>query len=247
LNLLEAKQALARKLDIDYSNIALNGLFTDSDLSGLIQFGLQRAWDYKPWPFKVVVKTTITGVNIDYYDYPTDMMNGSGYLLIVGGKEYKKLTIEDYLSWLQRNPTDNTRYWSENGTFVFINKNAYSQGVDNFDIYGRGMAPTLVNPTDLLPFSPTTDNEQYSGNEAIVQLAYSEALDSEKKRNPQAAEVERKKAYESLGLLWKPFAEMKANLQPQRSMFQTPNFFPGYIGRNSGDNPIGNFPERYWF
>jgi hypothetical protein len=235
----EAKYALARKLDINYDDIANNGLFTDADLSGYIELGLIRAWDYKPWPFTQAVKTGTTIANTDYYDYPQDVMNGSLYLLKVGGNEFKKLLMEDYLRFLQYNPSDTSRYWSEAQTYIFINKNAYTQGVDTFDLYGKGIAPHLSNPTDLLPFSPTTDNEEYSGNEAIVQLAYSEALDSEKKKNPQAAEVERKKAYQTLDLLWKPFADSKAFLQTQRPLFHAPNYFPDYP--NARRSPIGNF------
>lgn len=240
MNLLEAKQALATKLDIDYTNIAYNGLFTDADLGALIQFALQRAWDYKPWPFTFKVKTAPTGVAQDFYDYPIDMMNGSASIMIVGGKEYKKLTMEDYLLCLQADPTTSARIWTENVTFIFINKNAYSQGVDTFDVYGRGVAPQMVNPTDLLPFSPTSDTSQYSGNEAIIQLAYGEALDSEKKKNPNAAEVERKKAYQTLDLLWKPFAEQKANMQATRPIFNVPPYFAR--GYNRTGYPIGNFP-----
>ena len=166
-------------------------------------------------------------------------MNGSIYLLKAGGKEYKKLLIEDYLRWFEHNATDTTRYWSENQLYIFINKNAYAQGVDTFDLYGKALAPHLSATTDLLPFSPTTDNSEYSGNEVIIQLAYSEAMDSEKKKNPQAAEVERKKAYDTLQLLWKPFADSKAYLQPQRPLFNTPNYFPDYP--NSRQTPIGNF------
>jgi hypothetical protein len=240
----EAKYALARKLDINYDDIANNGLFSDADLSSYIQEGLIRAWDYKPWPFSQAVKTATTIANTDYYDYPQDVMNGSIYLLRAGNKEYKKLLIEDYLRWFAVNPADSSRYWAETQTYIFINKNAYSQGVDTFDLYGKAIAPNLTNPTDLLPFSPISDNEQYSGNEAIIQLAYSEALDSEKKKNPQAAEVERKKAYQSLDLLWKPFADTKANSQPQRSLFNVPNYFPDYP--NSRQSPIGNFNVPFW-
>lgn len=239
MNFSEAKYALARKLDINYDDIANNGLFSDADLAGYIQSALIRAWDYKPWPFTQGVKTATTIAATDYYDYPQGMMSGSIYLLKAGGKEYKKLLIEDYLRWFEHNPNDQTRYWSENQSYIFINKNAYAQGVDTFDLYGKLIAPHLSGTTDLLPFSPTTDNSEYSGNEAIIQLAYSEAMDSEKKKNPQAAEVERKKAYDTLGLLWKPFADSKAYLQPQRPLFNTPNYFPDYP--NSRQTPIGNF------
>jgi len=245
MTFLEAKQHLARKLDLNYSDIANDGLFTDSDLGAFIQFGLQRAWDYKPWPFTQTTKTALTGVSQGYYDYPPDMMRGSAYLLIVGGNAYQKLFMQDYLAWFQANPSDQSQFWSENGTFIFINQLAYTQGVNSFDVYGRGIAPTLSNTTDLLPFSPTTDNEQYSGNEVIVQLAHGEVLDSEKKRNPQGAEVERKKAYQSLDLLWKPFADQKANMQSQTSLFNAPNFFPNYP--NNSQTPIGNFNmPNFW-
>src|ERR1035441_3547538 len=60
MTLLEAKQAVARKLDIDYSDISNNGLFTDADLQSYIQFGIMKAWDYKPWPFTQAVKTATT-------------------------------------------------------------------------------------------------------------------------------------------------------------------------------------------
>jgi hypothetical protein len=243
MQLLAAKQHLARKLNISYSDIANNDLWSDTDLGVLIQLGLTRAWDYKPWPFTRDPKTATTLVNQDYYDYPTDIMVGSISLCIVGGKEYKKLLIEDYLRWFQCNPNDTSRYWSETQTFIFINKNAYSQGVDSFDLYGKKIAPILSNATDLLPFSPQTDTESYSGNEAIIQLAYSEALDSEKKKNPEAAELERKKAYQTLDILWKPFADMKANLQAQRPLFNTPNLFPNYP--NNRQQPIGNFNVPY--
>ena len=241
MTLLEAKQAVARKLDIDYSDISNNGLFTDADLQSYIQFGIMKAWDYKPWPFTQAVKTATTIVNTDYYDYPQDCMAGSLFLLKVGGYEYKKLLMEDYLRYFEANPGDASRYWSEAQSYVFINKTAYIQGVDTFDMYGKGMAPHLSNTTDLLPFSPSTDNTEYSGNEAIIQLAYAEALDSEKKKNPQASEVERKKAYQTLDVLWKPFADSKAFLQAQRPLFNAPNYFPGF-NRNSR-TPIGNF---YW-
>src|ERR1044072_117683 len=42
----EAKQHLARKLNIDYSDIANNDLWTDTDLQTLLQLGIFKAWDY---------------------------------------------------------------------------------------------------------------------------------------------------------------------------------------------------------
>lgn len=237
----EAKTALARKLDIDYNDIANDGLWTDADLGGFIQFGVLKAWDFKPWPFTQRTKTAVTLVATDYYDHPDDLMNGSVRVLYVGGKQYTKESIEAYLEYLQRQPTGAARIWAEQETYIFINKNAYTGGVDSMDLYGKALAPTLTNPTDLLPFSPVTDNEEHSGNEAIVNLAFSEALDSNKQKNPNQAEIERKKAYETLGILWKPFADAVARQnQTGRPMFEVPGFFRG--GSNLTGNPIGNFP-----
>lgn len=242
MNLLEAKGALARKLDIDYSDIANNGLFTDDDLEGYINFGVFKSWDFKPWPFTQKTKTATLSADIygDYYDFPQDLMMGSIRLLKVAGKEYHDLSIEAYMEYLQENPTGTARIWAPNETYIFINKNSYASGA-TLDLYGKNLPPVLSVSTDLLPFSPVTDGQEHSGNEAIIQLAYAEALDSEKKKNPQAAQAERAKAYDSLNILWKPFADAIARQnQTGRPMFSVPTFFRG--GGNSSGAPIGNFP-----
>ena len=154
-------------------------------------------------------------------------MNGSIYLLKVGGKEYKKILMEDYQKFFEDNPTATDRLCSETETFIFINPRAYTVG-DEICIFGKKFPTTVSSDGDLLPFSPTADNYEHSGNEAIVQLAYAEALDSEKKRNPSQAELERKKAYQTLDILWKPFAASKAFLQSKgRPMFNVPDYFGG--------------------
>ncbi len=243
MNFLEAKQELSRKLNIDYTDIANNQLFSDTDLGAWINLGVLRAWDYRRWPFTDAAETATTAVNQDYYDYPQGVVEGSIYLLKVGGLEYKKLMMEDYLNWFQsdQNPTATDKFWSEYKTFIFINKNAYAQGTDTFDVYGKAKAPTLSNTTDLLPFSPVTDNQQYSGNEAIVQLAYAEALMSNKKNDPSKAKLERDEAYATLELLWKPFADSRATLQSKnRPFFAPPNFFRNRFPNNNDTN-IGSF------
>jgi hypothetical protein len=72
-------------------------------------------------------------------------------------------------------------------------------------------------------------------------LAYAEALASEKKKMYGEAEGERKKAYETLNVLWQPFAESKSYLQSKgRPMFNTHDFFGGSAqARSSVYN--GNF------
>jgi hypothetical protein len=238
----EAKTHLSRKLDIDYSDIANNDLFTDTDLGEFIKLAVIKAWDYKPWDFAEGSKTATTVSDMrtsGYADYPTDIQSGSLYLLKIDGKEYKKLLFQDYLKFLEDNPTATDRVWSEQKRFVFMNANAYSAG-QVLDMYGKLMPPILSLTTDLLPFSPDSDNYEHSGNEAVVLLAYSEALSSEKKKNPTQAEIERGKAYQLLDLIWKPFEESRSYLQSKnRPMFDVPDFFPE--GATTGPSSVGNF------
>lgn len=235
---LEAKEHLARKLNIDYDDIANNDLFTDTDLQVFIQMAVFKVWDFKPWPFSQKVKKAMT-ISADYYDYPTDIMNGSVYRLTVAGKEYKKLLPEDYFKWFEDSPTATDRIWTEVETYVFVNKNAYTVG-DEMCLFGKKFPITLSGDSDFLPFSPTTDDYEHSGNEAVVQLAYGEALDSEKKKNYAQAEVERKKAYQTLDILWEPFKNTQSLYQSKnRPMFNVPDYF----GNNAKGNSqyIGNF------
>jgi hypothetical protein len=240
MTFLEAKQELSRKLDIDYSDIANNGLFTDTDLGAWIQLGVIDAWDYKPWPFTQKTKTATT-ISTDYYDHPQDIMNGSIYLLKVAGKEYKKLLIEDYLKYLEDLPNATDRIWSENETYIFINKNAYTVG-DTFDLYGKADAPLLSLTTDLLPFSPITDNKEHAGNHAVVLLAQSWALESEKKKEPEVAATVRQEALGILKTLWKPYAQSRAFLQSKgRPFFNTPDYFGNGYSVKNNPNYTGNF------
>lgn len=238
----EAKQQLSRSLDIDYSDIANNGLFTDADLGSWIQLGLIDAWDFKPWPFTQGTETATTNSDMatnGYADHPEDLMNGSIYLLKVGGKEYKKLLMEDYLKYLEDSPSATDRIWSEHETFIFINKNAYTVG-DTFDLYGKKMAPQLSGSSDILPFSPVTDNQEHSGNNAIVLLAQAWALESEKKNKPDVAVGVRTQALGILKSLWKPYAQSRAFLQSKgRPLFDLPDMFGD--GRQSNPQSIGNF------
>jgi hypothetical protein len=240
MTLAEAKQHLSRKLDIDYSDIANNDLFSDTDLGEFIKLGLIKAWDYKPWDFTEGSKTATTVSDMltsGYADYPVDFQSGSIYLLKIGGYEYKKVLFQDYLKYREDYTTASGRFWSEQKRFIFINPGSYTAG-QTLDLYGKLMPPVISLSTDLLPFSPDSDNYEHSGNEAIVLLGFSEALDSEKKKNPQQAEVERKKAYQLLDLLWKPMEEARSLLQNKNRPFMN---VPDFFGNGSPNDSIGNF------
>lgn len=232
----EAKQALARKLDISFLGIANNDLFSETDLGDFIQSAVLSAWDYKPWPFTRKAKT-VTTADTDYYDHPSDLQIGSITRLTVGGKAFKHFDFEDYQQQLEDDENTTDRIWADWETYIFVNKNAYTVG-DTMDMFGKKLAPALSADDDLLPFSPQSDNNEHSGNAAIVRLAYAEALQSEKLNNPGKAAAERKNAYADLDQVWQPFADTKANAQRSASMFDVSDMF---ATGGSSKTTIGNF------
>lgn len=240
MTLLEAKQKLARKLDINYADIANNDLFSDADLLDYIQTGLLRAWDYKRWNFAEAAKTkTLTAPEIaaGYIDSPSDVMNGSARLVRIAGKEWNKKNYDDYVKFFEDNPGSTDKYWAQYKTFVFFNVNAASVG-NVLDLYAKLKAPYISADADLLPFSQDTDNQEHSGNEAIVLFAFSEALSSEKKKNANQAMIEEKRAFLILDVLWKPFEENKAVEQSvNRPHFDVPDFFQ----KGGGSASTGTF------
>lgn len=231
----EAKTHLARKLNIDFSDIANNDLFSDTDLGTFIQLATIKAWDYKFWD---VAEHKVTGTTSGgTIAYDQTLQSGSISLLRINGYEYRKLLYQDYLKFLEENPTATDKIWSEYNRTAYVNTNAFTNG-QGYELYGKKMPPILTSGSDLLPFSPDADNYEHSGNEAIVQLAYGEALDSEKKKEYAQAEVERKKAYQTLDLLWKPMAEQRASMQILRPMYDVPDFLK--TNKNSSQY-TGNF------
>lgn len=240
MTFLEAQQALCRKLDIDYSDIANNGLFTLADIKDYISTAAYQAWDMAFWDFAEHVKTATldsTDVTNGYVAMATDIAPSSIYYLTINNEEFDKKNFASYKKWFQENPTAVDQYWAEFKRMIFFNSNAVSVG-HVIDIYGKRNGRPLSADADLMYFSPDSDNEEFSGNQAIVTLAYAEALASEKKKQPEKAELERKKGYGALTVLSANQKQGRASEQSKnRPMFEVPNFFD----RNQGHANIGLF------
>lgn len=238
MTLLEAKTALCARLNIDYSKIAQNELFSDSDLSDLIQSAVQTAWAYRLWDFTTDA-LKFHYVSGSYFDYPNTFEDRSIWLLTVEDEEWAKTKFKDYKRYLKNNPDATDEIWSEFKRQYHLNTNALTAG-DEICVYGKLRAPTLSAAGDLLPFSPENDNDENSGNRAIIDFAYAEALASDKKKAYGQAETEKKKAYEKLDILWAPMDERDAVAQHHdRAFFENvPDFF---ATPNSRSTPIGNF------
>lgn len=250
MQLQEAEIALARELNTSITDIiaGTNQLFSQADLDGAINNGVKRAWNYKPWTFTektyMFILTSLM-IAAGYVDYPNTFEDESAYRLEVpaitnGTAEFKKVLFADYQKWFSDYPNDTSNIWTEHERFVFFNPYAVTAGQE-VDISGKLRAPTLVNPTDLLPFSPTTDNQESSGNQAIVLLAYSELLDSDKKQDHPNAKIQEGRAMMLLDTLWAPIGELRAQKNSKnRPFFNTQDMFNS---RRSSryDSPTGNF------
>ncbi len=248
MTFLESQKYLCNKLNVSYDdvNAGTHALFSIQDIKDYLNNGCKRAWDYKPWTFtEKTYKFTLTSgmLTAGYVDYPNNFEDESTYRLeipVANYGEFTKKDFADYQKWFNDYPTDTSKLWSEHERFIFINMNAVSAGLE-VDISGKLRAPTLSADADLLPFSPYDDNDENSGNQAVVLLAYADALSSEKKKNPTQAALEEKRALGILDNVWKPIGERRAQKTSQnRPFFQTQDYFSGRATKNNTN--IGNFP-----
>lgn len=242
MTLLEAKTKLAGRLNINYSDIANNDLFSESDLETYINTGAMLAWDFHFWDFSEHTKTaTLEADDItnQYIPYPEDMVSSSIFYFAIDGKEHSKRDFVAWKRWFEDRPSDTKRIYTEFKRRLWLNVNAVSSG-DVVDFYGKKTFTKLTDDADLLFFAPEQDDNETSGNEAIIHLAYAEALASDKKKDSTKAENERKKGIDILTLLRDAQNEGRSLEQQQenKGMFNVPDYFASGNRRNTN---IGRF------
>lgn len=239
----DAQKALCRKLDIDYSDITNNGLFTLDDIKGYLNDAGREVWDYRFWDFAEDAKTATldsSDITNGWIPYPQSFVSGSLFYFRIAGKEQAKKRFQDFLKLLQDYPNTTDKVWAEHKRKIFINTNV-AAAADSVDLYGKATYADLSADSDLMPFGDTTvSGDSQSLNQAVVTLAYSFALGSEKKKNESAANVERQKAYIVIDANWSQLVAGQAAEQPKnRPMFDAPDFYSG--GSNGRSYNIGKF------
>jgi hypothetical protein len=250
MELQDAEAALCKELNLDFTDVITNGtntLFAKSDIDGYINDAVKRAWDYKPWTFtEGVVSGTMGTPSTTPIAYPATFEDESMFLVIVNGIPWigpnnGKRNFAEYMRWLAKFPTDPSLIWTEYARQYYLNPAAYSSG-QSYSIYGKLRATTLANSTDLLPFSPSSDNEENSGNHAIILLAYSDALLSDKKQNIAGGKDQEQRGMMLLDTVWEPMGERKAEkMAEHQPFFNTHDMFNTRRG-TPYDTNIGNFP-----
>jgi len=230
MTFLEAQKELCRRLNISFEDINNNPLFSLEDIKAWINLAVKRAWDYARWIFSEEAVYTQTSSE-EYYDYPENFVSDSIRILKVeqdDGKMaiYEKITFDDYQKYREEYPDGKDKVFSDYQRFYFINPNTFSGAGKRIEIWGKKRAPKLVNDDDLLPFSPDSKDEENSGNEAIVKLAYSIALGSEKKKDKTRAVIEEKEAYAMLDVIaTRELGEQAQYKTKNREFFEIPRFF----------------------
>ena len=228
----ESIQETCRKLNIDYNDVAagLNELFKLDDLKSWINLAAQRAWDFHKWIFSEEAVYSQTSSE-EYYDYPDNFVSDSIFLLKVeqaDGKmeTYGKKRYEDYMKYREDYSDGEDKIFSDYRRYYFINPNTFSGAGRKIEIWGKKKAIKLLDDADLLPFSPDTDDEENSGNEAIVKIAYAIALASDKKKDPSKAAREEADAYTMLKIIADKEKEEQIRYQVKnRPLFDIPQFF----------------------
>lgn len=221
----ESKTELSRRLNISYEEVLTGGndLFKIEDLNSWINLAIHRAWDYHDWPFAEKTYTTTTTINAtdyrEYYDYPQDFVSNSIKLIAVKNSEgkfktYAPINFEDFTKKMMEDDDNDEKIWASHGRYYFINQNAYDNASGrSIELVGKMRVDNLTSSTALLPFSPDTDNEENSGNEAVVKLAFSMALASEKLKNKASAIREETEAMNILESLAGKDKQLKAVYQ----------------------------------
>ncbi|HEY1757957.1 MAG TPA: hypothetical protein VGG72_21485 [Bryobacteraceae bacterium] len=250
MELQDAEQALCKELNLDFADVITNGtntLFSQADIDGYINSAAKRAWDYKPWTFtEGVVTLTAPGSPTASYDYPETFEDESIFVVIVNGVAWiglgnGKRNFAEYMKWLSDYPTDTSLIYTEFARQYYLNRNAYSGG-QSYSLYGKLRCPTLEDVDDLLPFSPDTDDDENSGNHAIILLAYADALASDKKGNTAGAKDQEARGMMLLDTVWEPMGERKAQKAAQHQpFFNGQDLFPSRRSTRFDTTP-GNFP-----
>ncbi len=215
-------EELCSKLNIDWSDITLNDLFSETELVRWLQLSYDESAARHPWPF-TEGRLEITS-SAEKYDYPISVKSDSIRYLTVNNKRYDKLLFEDYLKYKEDYSSGSAKFFSDRNRVIYVNNLA-----DGFG--GSVVLYAQVNVTGSVDSTITTTvftAAEPEGDEAIVQLAYSKALGSEKLKNPAKARKERAEAFESLDGIWKRIKERQHTYQTKDTpMFKQMNVLKG--------------------
>ena len=212
------------RLNIDWSDIQNNDLFSETELARWLTQGRNEASARHPWPMTEGREEIASASSTEKYDYPTNVKSDSIRYLTINDKRYEKLLFEDYLKYKEDYDSGSKKYFSDRNRVIYVNYLADDFG-NSIVVYAQvEVAGTISSATTSSVFTAA----EPEADEAIVKLAYSKALASEKMKNPTKSRKERTEAFETLDGIWKKIAEKQHTYQTKNtSMFKRINILKG--------------------
>lgn len=166
---------------------------TDATIQGWVKDAATWAAAYKKWPMTEGKASTSSASLVTSQEgyttlsYPESFKADSVRLLTIGGKRFEKKNFYRFQSFLEDNPSDTSKIWTDYGRQILINPNAS-------DVSGTvvtwGQYTPVLDVTDLTAKTIFSDYDE-QGNEAIVKktTAYLKEREHQKEES-QVAEKE---------------------------------------------------------
>jgi len=217
-------EELCSRLDIDYSDLNNNDLFSETELTSWLTLGKDLAVARHTWPFTEGRREIASVSGTEQYDYPTDMKSDSLRYLTVDGKHYEKKLFEDYLRYKEDYPSGSKKFYSDRNRILYVN--TLAEGFANSIVcYGQVEVSGTVDSTVSSSVFTMAEPE---GDEAIIKLAYATALGNDKLKRFNDARKERIEAFEILDAIWAKIAAKQHTYQTQDNpMFKYLNVVDG--------------------
>lgn len=155
--------------------------YTDAILTRWADLAHKQAAGYKKWPFtEGRVSTTYASLvtndeGLLRGEYPEGWKSDSLRYLSIGGKKLEKKSFTKFRKYVEDNPGNTDRIFTDYGRQYFINPTADVSGT--VTVWGQ-YTPALLDPSD--PSVTTVFSGEEEGNEAIVEFMQSYARKREK-------------------------------------------------------------------
>ncbi len=192
-----------------------DGFITDGILQSWLKTAHMFVTSYHKWPLtEGRTSTTFASFvsNEDGYlqgSYPEGWKSESIRSLTIGGKKVTKTNFYKFQKFIEDNPQDTSRIFTDRGKIIYINPRIDLSGT----VTAWGQYTPILDVTDMTATTIFSDSDE-EGNEAIVFMMSSYLFEREspsagvskgKVVSPSIAKIQ--KAIDVLDLLWKRVAD----------------------------------------
>lgn len=188
-----------------------DGFVTDVMLQGWLKDAHMWATSYHKWPATEGRASTTFASYVTNEDgylqgvYPEGWKSDSIRSLTIGGKKVTKTNFYKFQKFLEDNPSDTSRIFTDRSRVIYVNPNIDLSGT----VTAWGQYAPILDVTDMTAITVFSDMDE-EGNEAIVNAMSSYLFEREspsvtlvrgKMVSPSIAKMQR--ATDILDLMWK--------------------------------------------